>query len=83
MRNHIDDAGGFSWLQVAGKILTEWLFIDMDDILITAYSLKEGAVPHLEEGLRSIRWEHGAPTCASPWTCSGAWQRGIEHLRRS
>ena len=34
----VEAAGGFPWLEIAGKTLTGWLFIDMDGTLITAYS---------------------------------------------
>ena len=34
----IGEAGGFPWLEIAGKTLTGWLFIDMDGTLITAHS---------------------------------------------
>ena len=34
----IEAAGGFPWLEIAGKTLTGWLFLDMDGTLITAYS---------------------------------------------
>ncbi|WP_433425981.1 IS1380 family transposase [Microtetraspora malaysiensis] len=34
---------GFPWLQVAGKVLTGWVVIDIDATLITAHSPKEGA----------------------------------------
>ena len=30
--------GGFPWLEIAGKVLTGWLVIDMDATLITARS---------------------------------------------
>jgi len=39
----IEAAGGFPWLEIAGKTLTGWLFIDMDGTLITAHSEKEKA----------------------------------------
>jgi hypothetical protein len=39
----IEAAGGFPWLEIAGKTLAGWLFPDMDGTLITAYSDKEGA----------------------------------------
>jgi hypothetical protein len=38
------DPAGFPWLEIAGKILSGWLVIDMDATLITAYSDKEGAL---------------------------------------
>jgi hypothetical protein len=44
------DAGGFPWLEIAGKTLTGWLFIDMDGTLITAHSGKEGAAPTWKKG---------------------------------
>jgi Transposase DDE domain group 1 len=43
-------AAGFPWLAVAGKTLTDWLVIDMDATLITAYSDKEGAAPTWKKG---------------------------------
>jgi Transposase DDE domain group 1 len=41
---------GFPWLEVAGKILTGWLVIDMDATLVTASSDKEGAAPTWKKG---------------------------------
>ena len=46
----IEAAGGFPWLEIAGKTLTGWLFLDMDGTLITAYSDKEGAAPTWKRG---------------------------------
>ncbi|HEX5300359.1 MAG TPA: transposase [Streptosporangiaceae bacterium] len=46
----IEAAGGFPWLEIAGKTLTGWLFLDMDGTLITAYSDKEGAAPTWKKG---------------------------------
>ena len=34
----IEAAGGFPWLEIAGKALTGWLAIDMDATLVTARS---------------------------------------------
>ena len=34
----IEDAGGFPWIEAAGKTLDKWLVIDMDATLITAHS---------------------------------------------
>jgi hypothetical protein len=34
----VQAAGGFPWLEIAGKTLAGWLFLDMDGTLITAYS---------------------------------------------
>ena len=49
IRKHVwqqaEAAGGFPWIQVAGKALTGWLVIDMDATLITAYPDKDGAAP--------------------------------------
>jgi hypothetical protein len=39
----IEAAGGFPWLDVAGKALAGWLVIDMDATLVTAHSDKQGA----------------------------------------
>ena len=39
----IEAAGGFPWLDVAGKTLDGWLVIDMDATLVTAHSDKQGA----------------------------------------
>ena len=39
----IEAAGGFPWLDVAGKVLAGWLVIDMDATLVTAHSDKQGA----------------------------------------
>jgi hypothetical protein len=41
---------GFPWLEIAGKILTGWLVIDMDATLVTASSDKEGAAPTWKKG---------------------------------
>jgi hypothetical protein len=46
----IEDAGGFPWIAVAGKILEKWLVIDMDGTLITAHSDKENAKPTWKMG---------------------------------
>jgi hypothetical protein len=43
-------AGGFPWLEIAGKALAGWVFIDMDGTLITACSDKEGAAPTWKKG---------------------------------
>jgi len=54
IRSHVwqqvEAAGGFPWIQVAGKALTGWLVIDMDATLITAYSGKDGAAPTWKAG---------------------------------
>lgn len=54
IRKHVwkraGEAGGFPWLEIAGKTLAGWLFIDMDGTLITAYSDKEGAAPTWKKG---------------------------------
>jgi Transposase DDE domain group 1 len=39
----IEAAGGFPWLDVAGKVLAGWLVIDLDATLVTAHSDKQGA----------------------------------------
>ncbi len=46
----VEAAGGFPWLEIAGKTLTGWLFLDMDGTLINAYSDKEGAAPTWKKG---------------------------------
>jgi hypothetical protein len=46
----IEAAGGFPWLQIAGRSLAEWLFIDMDGTLVTAHSHKQGAAPTWKMG---------------------------------
>jgi hypothetical protein len=46
----IEAAGGFPWLEIAGKTLAGWLFIDMDGTLITAHSEKQGAAPAWKMG---------------------------------
>jgi hypothetical protein len=46
----IEAAGGFPWLEIAGKTLGGWLFPDMDGTLITAFSEKEGAAPTWKKG---------------------------------
>jgi hypothetical protein len=66
----IEAAGGFPWLEIAGKTLTGWLVLDMDGTLITAYSEKEGAAPTWKKGFElSPRWERGSRICASARTC--------------
>jgi hypothetical protein len=46
----VEAAGGFPWIEVAGKALTGWLVIDMDATLITACSDKDGAAPTWKAG---------------------------------
>jgi Transposase DDE domain group 1 len=76
-------AAGFPWLVIAGKVLTGWLVIDLDATLVTASSDKEGAAPHLEEGLRlpparRLAREHArVPGHAAP-----PGQRRVKHLHR-
>jgi hypothetical protein len=41
----VEAAGGFPWIDVAGKTPDKWPVIDMDATLITAHSDKEGARP--------------------------------------
>jgi hypothetical protein len=41
---------GFPWLAIAGKLLAGWLVIDLDAMLITACSDKEGAAPTVKMG---------------------------------
>ncbi|MFC4016315.1 IS1380 family transposase [Nonomuraea purpurea] len=41
---------GFPWLQVAGKVLTGWIVIDLDATLITAHSSKQGASATFKKG---------------------------------
>jgi hypothetical protein len=41
---------GFPWLQIAGKLLAGWLVIDLDAMLITAHSDKEGAAATWKKG---------------------------------
>ncbi len=41
---------GFPWLAVAGKVLRDWLVIDLDATLITAHSGKQGAAPTFKKG---------------------------------
>ena len=54
IRRHVwkqaEAAGGFPWLEIAGKVLTGWLFLDMDATLITACSDKDGAAPTWKKG---------------------------------
>jgi hypothetical protein len=54
IRNHVWDlteaAGGFPWLEIAGKSLEGWVVLDMDGTLITAHSDKDGAVPAWKKG---------------------------------
>jgi Transposase DDE domain group 1 len=35
--------GGFPWLQIAGKVLTGWVVIDLDATIIESASAKQGA----------------------------------------
>lgn len=42
--------GGFPWLNIAGKLLTGWVVIDMDATLITAHSAKQGAAVTFKKG---------------------------------
>ena len=46
----VEAAGGFPWLEVAGKALAGLLVIDMDGTLITAHSDKTGAAPTWKKG---------------------------------
>jgi hypothetical protein len=46
----IEAAGGFPWLEIAGKSLEGWTVIDMDATLITAHSDKENAAPTWKKG---------------------------------
>ena len=48
--DQVESAGGFPWLEIAGKTLTGWLFLDMDGTLVNAYSDKEGAAPTWKKG---------------------------------
>jgi hypothetical protein len=48
--DQVEAAGGFPWLEIAGKTLTGWLFLDMDATLVNAYSDKEGAAPTWKKG---------------------------------
>jgi hypothetical protein len=54
IRKHVwgqlEAAGRFPWLEIAGKSLAGWLFIDMDGTLITAHSDKQGAAPTWKMG---------------------------------
>ena len=54
IRRHVWDlieaAGGFPWLEIAGKSLEGWTVIDMDGTLITAHSDKENAAPTWKKG---------------------------------
>jgi hypothetical protein len=42
--------GGFPWLEVAGKLLTGWIVIDIDATLIGAHSAKQGAAVTFKKG---------------------------------
>ncbi|HUY46483.1 MAG TPA: IS1380 family transposase [Streptosporangiaceae bacterium] len=46
----VEAAGGFPWLEIAGKSLAGWLFAGMDGTLITAHSGKQGAAPTWKMG---------------------------------
>ena len=50
VREQAEAAGGFPWLEIAGKVLAGWLFLDLDGTLITAHSDKEGAAPTWKKG---------------------------------
>jgi len=55
VRRHVWDLlarrpGGFPWLNVAGKLLSGWVVIDMDATLITAHSDKNGAAVTFKKG---------------------------------
>jgi len=56
----IEAAGGFPWLEIAGKTLAGWLVIDLDGTLITAHSDKEKAAPTWKKD-----WI--APAAPLPW----------------
>lgn len=43
-------AGGFPWLEIAGRALAGWTVIDMDATLIDAHSPKEGAAGTYKSG---------------------------------
>jgi hypothetical protein len=43
-------AGGFPWLEIAGRILEGWIVIDMDATLVTAHSPKENAAGTYKSG---------------------------------
>jgi hypothetical protein len=43
-------AGGFPWLEIAGRILAGWTVIDMDATLVTAHSPKENAAGTCKSG---------------------------------
>ena len=60
-------AGGFPWLEIAGRILQGWTVIDMDATLITAYSRKENAAARTSPDSASTRSAPGARTRTSAW----------------
>ncbi|WP_336217034.1 transposase [Nonomuraea sp. LPB2021202275-12-8] len=41
---------GFPWLEVAGKVLTGWIVLDLDATLIAAHSNKQGASATFKKG---------------------------------
>jgi hypothetical protein len=43
-------AGGFPWLEIAGRVLAGWTVIDMDATLVTAHSPKENAAATYKSG---------------------------------
>jgi hypothetical protein len=42
--------GGFTWVSVAGRVLTGWIVVDIDATLITAHSDKQGAAATFKKG---------------------------------
>jgi hypothetical protein len=66
----IGEAGGFPWLEIAGKTLTGWLFIDMDGTLITAHSEKEKAAPTWKKGFGLLT---ELPTASSQFIGHAGW----------
>ena len=86
IRRHVWDlieaAGGFPWLEVAGRSLEGWVVIDMDGTLITAHSDKENAAPTWKKGYgpspRRVVHEHPRV----PGHAAALRQRRVEHLHR-
>ncbi|MFJ2028694.1 hypothetical protein [Streptosporangium sp. NPDC087985] len=57
---------GFPWLNVAGKVLTGWVIIDIDATIIGAHSASRAPPPRSRKPSGSIRSAPGVPTPPSP-----------------
>ena len=75
---------GFPWLAIAGKILAVWLVIDLDAMLITAHSDKEGAAPTFKSGNGFHPLGAAGPIPPRAWPCCcGRETPASQHLHRS